>query len=267
MESFKRKYKKRNLIEEAQIQTDLLTQQKAREDFLFKFANTESPIGIKEDAFTMNQTIEPCDETPRLNKSIERQTPHEHINANARQILEKWMYDHRFYCYPNKTEKLYLAKETQLSMQKVSNWFINSRRRMLPKLLETEGKRPLDFMINRKARKQQKTSSSMANLSNKNIWQEVADLENSILASCAEHDNKNISFAADSDPIVVNGSFDGLVGEKINEEQSCEMKDFPLTIYTSHSIQPEKMKVFKGMFWNRDLNHKFLYLLVKKPAK
>lgn len=263
MKSIKRKYMKRNLIEEAQIQTELLTQQKAREDFLFKFANSECPISTDENAFAIEQPVEPCNETRRLNKKLDRQIPHEHINAHARQILEKWMYDHRFYCYPNKIEKLYLAKQTQLSMQKVSNWFINSRRRMLPKLLELEGKRPLDFMINRKAKQAQKQqrmsiSNSIANLSNENTWQEVVDWDSV---------NQTISFDADSVPIEKNNIFDGLAGVELNKEQEYEMNGCPVTIYTSQSLQPEKIKVFTGMFWNRNLNHKFLYFMVEKPTQ
>lgn len=76
-----------------------------------------------------------------------------HISSIAKQILEKWMYEHRFYCYPTKTEKQSLARKTGLTVQKVSNWFINSRRRMLPKMLENEGKSSADYTISRKKNK------------------------------------------------------------------------------------------------------------------
>lgn len=73
-----------------------------------------------------------------------------HISSDAKKILEKWMYDHRFYCYPMKDEKQLLALETGLTIEKVSNWFINSRRRLLPKMLENEGKSSDNFTISRK---------------------------------------------------------------------------------------------------------------------
>lgn len=85
-----------------------------------------------------------------------------HIPPEARKILEQWMYDHRFYCYPMKDEKQVLALETGLSIEKVSNWFINSRRRLLPKMLENEGKSSDDFTISRKKSKETGASNKMA---------------------------------------------------------------------------------------------------------
>lgn len=73
-----------------------------------------------------------------------------HMPSSAKRILENWMYDHRFYCYPSRTEKQMLAIETGLTVQKISNWFINSRRRLLPKMLEKEGQDSIDFTITRK---------------------------------------------------------------------------------------------------------------------
>lgn len=86
---------------------------------------------------------------PKINNVVKT-----HIHPEAREILEKWMYDHRFYCYPIKDEKQLLASQTGLSIEKVSNWFINSRRRLLPKMLQNEGKSSGDFTITRKKSKQ-----------------------------------------------------------------------------------------------------------------
>lgn len=85
-----------------------------------------------------------------------------HISPEARKILEKWMYDHRFYCYPMKDEKQVLALETGLTVEKVSNWFINSRRRLLPKMLKIEGKSSDDFTISRKKCKETVASNGKA---------------------------------------------------------------------------------------------------------
>lgn len=88
----------------------------------------------------------------------EKDTVKTHISSDAKKILEKWMYDHRFYCYPMKDEKQLLALETGLTIEKVSNWFINSRRRLLPKMLKNEGKSSDNFTISRKKGAKHKTA-------------------------------------------------------------------------------------------------------------
>lgn len=77
-----------------------------------------------------------------------------HIPPEAKQILDKWMFNHRFYCYPSKTEKQQLSLATNLSVQRISNWFVNSRRRILPKMIENDGKNVSDFIITRKRQRQ-----------------------------------------------------------------------------------------------------------------
>lgn len=126
-----KKSQRRNFQKEAQLQTDLLKlQREGREQFLMNFSTTEEMVDMRDTKSEMNLKT--------------------HIPMNAKQILEKWMYDHRFYCYPTKIEKQQLALKTNLSVQKVTNWFINSRRRILPKLLETEGINPTSFTISRR---------------------------------------------------------------------------------------------------------------------
>lgn len=73
-----------------------------------------------------------------------------HIPPEAKRILDEWMFNHRFYCYPSKSEKQQLSMATKLSVQRISNWFVNSRRRILPKLIENDGKNVSDFIITRK---------------------------------------------------------------------------------------------------------------------
>lgn len=126
-----KKYQRRNFQKEAKLQTDLLKlQREGREQFLMNFSSTEELVDVRDTKTELNLKT--------------------HIPMNAKQILEKWMYDHRFYCYPTKIEKQQLALKTNLSVQKVTNWFINSRRRILPKLLETEGINPTSFTISRR---------------------------------------------------------------------------------------------------------------------
>lgn len=81
-----------------------------------------------------------------------------HISNDARRILEEWMFNHRYYCYPTKIEKLQLSLTTNLSVQRVSNWFVNSRRRLLPKMIENDGKKVDDYIITRKRQSRLKTA-------------------------------------------------------------------------------------------------------------
>lgn len=137
--------RKRNSTQGIEINQDF--HQKQREQFLMDFSQS--------DEFIDNQ--------PSLTSSfdsypdeIENNTSTKlHMPSKAKQILERWMYEHRFYCYPTKTEKQMLSIKTNLNVQKISNWFINSRRRLLPKMLQKEGQDSVDFTISRKKRKDQ----------------------------------------------------------------------------------------------------------------
>lgn len=143
----KRKYTKRNFDQEADLQIKIL-EQKAREDFLVDFSqNDVSTVKITEPPHTLISNKKPS------NQNRDENETKVYIPAKAKMVLEKWMYEHRLYCYPTKTEKQALALETGLSVQKISNWFINSRRRMLPKMLQTEGRNPINFTISRKKKK------------------------------------------------------------------------------------------------------------------
>jgi hypothetical protein len=53
-------------------------------------------------------------------------------------LLKEWLAQHKKHPYPTEEEKHLLASETNLSLQQISNWFINARRRHLPHLLESD---------------------------------------------------------------------------------------------------------------------------------
>lgn len=126
--SFQKKEKnsKRNYDKEAALQIKIL-EQKSREEYLSLFSQ-------REDSLAPN-----FDDVAQIKRRSETESK-TCIPSNAKAILEKWMYEHRLYCYPTKLEKQALSYDTGLSVQKISNWFINSRRRTLPKVLGTEGK-------------------------------------------------------------------------------------------------------------------------------
>lgn len=50
-------------------------------------------------------------------------------------ILKAWLIEHKHDAYPSYYEKQILSYLTDMSVQQVSNWFVNARRRMLPKFL------------------------------------------------------------------------------------------------------------------------------------
>ncbi|CAO3660965.1 unnamed protein product [Rhizopus microsporus] len=50
-------------------------------------------------------------------------------------ILKEWLQEHSGHPYPTEEEKKLLVQRTNLSLNQISNWFINARRRLLPILL------------------------------------------------------------------------------------------------------------------------------------
>ncbi|KAI9027781.1 homeobox KN domain-containing protein [Hyaloraphidium curvatum] len=52
--------------------------------------------------------------------------------------LSDWMAAHTANPYPTEDEKAVLMEETGLNLRQVNDWFINARRRLLPKLLAAE---------------------------------------------------------------------------------------------------------------------------------
>lgn len=46
-------------------------------------------------------------------------------------LLRAWLYDHTNHPYPSEDEKTSLAEQTGLTLNQISNWFINARRRIL----------------------------------------------------------------------------------------------------------------------------------------
>ncbi|KAL8948328.1 MAG: hypothetical protein Q9222_005475 [Ikaeria aurantiellina] len=50
-------------------------------------------------------------------------------------ILRAWLHEHLDHAYPNEEQKAELIEKTGLSDKQVSNWFINARRRNVPRLV------------------------------------------------------------------------------------------------------------------------------------
>ncbi|KAI8333920.1 hypothetical protein BC941DRAFT_473146 [Chlamydoabsidia padenii] len=55
------------------------------------------------------------------------------------EFLKRWLVEHKKHPYPSEKEKIDLAHQTGLTVNQISNWFINARRRILQPMLESEG--------------------------------------------------------------------------------------------------------------------------------
>ncbi|KAI9016253.1 hypothetical protein CLU79DRAFT_764123 [Phycomyces nitens] len=57
------------------------------------------------------------------------------LPKNIIAILKQWLTDHCNHPYPTEEEKVELRTRTNLTLNQISNWFINARRRHLPLIL------------------------------------------------------------------------------------------------------------------------------------
>ncbi|KAH7672842.1 Homeobox KN domain-containing protein [Dioscorea alata] len=62
--------------------------------------------------------------------------PQRGLPERAVAVLRKWLFEHFLHPYPTDTDKQMLAKQTGLSRNQVSNWFINARVRLWKPMVE-----------------------------------------------------------------------------------------------------------------------------------
>ncbi|KAL1549189.1 BEL1-like homeodomain protein [Salvia divinorum] len=62
--------------------------------------------------------------------------PHRGLPERAVTVLRAWLFEHFLHPYPTDTDKIMLAKQTGLSRNQVSNWFINARVRLWKPMVE-----------------------------------------------------------------------------------------------------------------------------------
>ncbi|XP_051132009.1 BEL1-like homeodomain protein 9 [Andrographis paniculata] len=62
--------------------------------------------------------------------------PQRGLPERAVAVLRAWLFEHFLHPYPTDTDKLMLAKQTGLSRNQVSNWFINARVRLWKPMVE-----------------------------------------------------------------------------------------------------------------------------------
>ncbi|ORY91405.1 homeobox KN domain-domain-containing protein [Syncephalastrum racemosum] len=56
-------------------------------------------------------------------------------------VLKQWLIEHTEHPYPTENEKNSLGDKTGLTINQISNWFINARRRILPTVVRNEHKK------------------------------------------------------------------------------------------------------------------------------
>lgn len=219
----KGKSSKRNYDKEADLQVKIL-EQKSREDYLMLLS--------EDSTFTPDFGHAGGE----LQQSYETDTK-ACIPKNAKEILEKWMYDHRLYCYPSKCEKQALSLATGLSVQKISNWFINSRRRTLPKVLEMEGKSADDFTISRKKknRVEAAATTTVSNyLSTFNDFSSLADYANQEESKII--DQSNIFYGDDFN------AFDSMPQNGLQELAVPHIEPYTENLQSSYQAMAEKIQ-------------------------
>ncbi|KAI7859179.1 hypothetical protein BDC45DRAFT_497065 [Circinella umbellata] len=82
---------------------------------------------LSTNANTNNTAVDPIKKRRRGN-----------LPKEVTEFLKGWLVDHKKHPYPSEKEKIQLANRTGLTVNQISNWFINARRRILQPMLESE---------------------------------------------------------------------------------------------------------------------------------
>ncbi|KAI8097983.1 homeobox KN domain-containing protein [Gilbertella persicaria] len=62
-------------------------------------------------------------------------------------VLKQWLVEHCRNPYPTEAEKIGLKDKTGLTLNQISNWFINARRRLLPQILDDVNHKGTDHVL------------------------------------------------------------------------------------------------------------------------
>lgn len=76
--------------------------------------------------------------TPPLTADTTKKRRRGNLPKDVTEFLRKWLIQHKKHPYPAEKEKADLARHTGLTVNQISNWFINARRRILQPMLESE---------------------------------------------------------------------------------------------------------------------------------
>ncbi|KAK4392267.1 BEL1-like homeodomain protein 9 [Sesamum angolense] len=90
--------------------------------------------------------------------------PQRGLPERAVAVLRAWLFEHFLHPYPTDTDKLMLAKQTGLSRNQVSNWFINARVRLWKPMVEE-----VHMLETRQGQKELQTDEQLANRLNDHL--------------------------------------------------------------------------------------------------
>lgn len=88
-----------------------------------------------------NFESDPCEENNYVCQS--RQRKRGMFPKSATSIMRTWLFQHLTHPYPSEDEKKLLAKETNLNILQVNNWFINARRRIVQPMIDQSNRAPM----------------------------------------------------------------------------------------------------------------------------
>ncbi|KAI7896469.1 uncharacterized protein EV154DRAFT_240121 [Mucor mucedo] len=91
----------------------------------------EEDVDVEEDDTRNIQTVK------KRVKSTNGRKRRGNLPKSVTAILKQWLIDHCRHPYPTEEEKRSLRIKTNLTLNQISNWFINARRRILPLILSS----------------------------------------------------------------------------------------------------------------------------------
>lgn len=97
----------------------------------------EQVVSLDEGNLSGSDSHHPIHSKPSAsNSSLRRRRGN--LPKNVTAFLRNWLVQHKKHPYPTEDEKIELARRTSLTVNQISNWFINARRRILQPILRNE---------------------------------------------------------------------------------------------------------------------------------
>nr|XP_053629749.1 uncharacterized protein LOC128686743 isoform X1 [Cherax quadricarinatus] len=103
----------------------------------------EAERGVREPFQQLEHLLAPFSPIPHSCNTQDSSETRRRRSCHSRevyQMLSSWLFDHHHHPYPDDDQKVFLMQQTGLSAQQINQWFINARRRLLPRLKAEQGK-------------------------------------------------------------------------------------------------------------------------------
>jgi len=120
---------------------------KAHDAFVEQYSRilSDTPLDLCfTESFLERVSVPEFDKIIHVKKEVPKQTTVEggrryNFAPHIADILKAWLVAHQDRPYPNDAEKQSLASSTGLTVEQIKYWFINARRRLLPKIKQEQG--------------------------------------------------------------------------------------------------------------------------------